>query len=277
MSSFSKDDIPQDWRKLLGDYFASPAWGNLEKNIQAVLDADFASVCPEPQNFFNALKLTPLNSVKVVIIGQDPYHSPGLAQGLAFSIPESIPTNSRAFPSSLRNISKALTLEGFGSLPNGDLHAWSKQGVLLLNTALSVKLGEAGSHTKLGWQDLIDRLISSLALKKPYLVWMLWGGHAQSKLPLIESRKDQLILQSSHPSGLGVYKTDKPFLDPGGAGSCNHFTKTNEWLLANKLAPIEWIHSSAKAPRKGGQVDLFSESGIDAPDGARCQDSRKPL
>ena len=260
MSSFSKDDIPQDWRALLGDYFDTPAWKNLEGNIQRVLDADFASVRPEPQNFFKALKLTPVDSVKVVIIGQDPYHSPGLAQGLAFSIPENIASTSREFPSSLRNISKALALEGFGSLANGDLHHWAEQGVLLLNTALSVKLGEAGSHTKLGWQYLIDRLISALAIKKS-LVWMLWGGHAQSKLPLIETgieaRKNPFILQSSHPSGLGVYKTDKPFLVPGGVASCNHFTKTNEWLIANHLNPIQWIGTSEKVPVNAGQIDLF--------------------
>jgi uracil-DNA glycosylase len=257
MPSFCKEDIPQDWRELLGDYFDTPAWKNLEGNIQAVLDADFASVCPHPQNFFKALKLTPVDSVKVVIIGQDPYHSPGLAQGLAFSIPKNISVTSREFPSSLRNISKALVLEGFGSLPNGDLHHWAEQGVLLLNTALSVKLGEAGSHTKLGWQHLIDRLITALATHKASLVWMLWGGHAQSKLPLIQIGKDPLILQSSHPSGLGVYKTDKPFLEPGDAASCNHFTKTNEWLIANHLTPIQWVGVSEKVPANAAQVDLF--------------------
>ena len=241
MPSFSKDDIPEDWRNLLGDYFDSSAWKQLENNIQAVLDTDFCSIRPEPQNFFKALALTPLDSVKVVIIGQDPYHSPGLAQGLAFSIPDNIPIHSREFPSSLRNISKALALEGFGTLPNGDLQDWAKQGVLLLNTALSVKLGEAGSHTKLGWQHLIDDLISALALKKSSLVWMLWGGHAQSKSALIEVGNNPLILQSSHPSGLGVYKTDRPFLEPGGLASCKHFTKTNEWLMEHLQKPIRWV------------------------------------
>ena len=257
MSSFSKDDIPEDWRNLLGCYFDSAEWMQLENNIQAVLNTDFFSVRPEPQNFFKALVLTPVDSVKVVIIGQDPYHSPALAQGLAFSIPANIPVKSREFPSSLRNISKALVLEGFGALPNGDLQDWAQQGVLLLNTALSVKLGEAGSHTKLGWQYLIDRLISALAMKKPSLIWMLWGGHAQSKLALIEAGNHPLILQSSHPSGLGVYKTDKPFLEPGGLTSCQHFTKTNEWLLRNSLDPIQWIVDN-KTPIGPSQDDLFS-------------------
>jgi uracil-DNA glycosylase len=241
MHSFSAADIPEDWRTLLGDYFDSPEWQVLQTNLRAELNKGADEIRPESQNFFKALALTPLAKVKVVVLGQDPYHSPGLAQGLAFSIPSDIPSNSREFPSSLRNISKALALEGFGTLPNGDLHAWAEQGVLLLNTALSVKLGEAASHANLGWKPLIDRLISALALQKPHLVWMLWGGHAQSKIPLIETAPNQLILQSSHPSGLGVYKTDRPFLQPGGKVSCGHFTKTNEWLRKFRLEPIVWV------------------------------------
>lgn len=247
---FSKDDIPSDWRALLGNYFESADWQSLENNLQTVLNSDPDAVRPEPQNFFKALELTPVDSVKVVILGQDPYHSPGLAQGLAFSIPTKIAINSREFPSSLRNISKALALEGFGPLPSGDLHGWAKQGVLLLNTALSVRLGEAGSHTNLGWKSLIDHLINALSKSKPHLVWMLWGGLAQSKLPLIEGGQEQLVLQSSHPSGLGVYKTDKPFLEPGAKASCNHFSKTNQWLIEHKSSPIRWVEVT--------QDDLFS-------------------
>jgi uracil-DNA glycosylase len=254
MHSFSVADIPEDWRDLLGDYCESPEWQALQTNLRTELNQMAGKVCPEPQNFFKALVLTPLAKVKVVILGQDPYHSPGLAQGLAFSIPGNIPTNSRAFPSSLRNISKALSLEGFGTLPNGDLHSWAEQGVLLLNTALSVKLGEAASHANLGWKSLVDRLINALAKQKPHLVWMLWGGHAQSKLSLIDSRADQLILQSSHPSGLGVYKTVRPFLEPGGKVSCGHFSKANQWLIAHQQPPIQWVDSHASPTDK----DLFS-------------------
>ena len=244
MQTFSEKDIPEDWRRLLGNYFETKDWADLQSNLQAQLSQNPECIRPEPQHFFKALSLTPLDQVKVVILGQDPYHSPGLAQGLAFSIPSHIPVNSREFPSSLRNISKALALEGFGALANGDLQDWAKQGVLLLNTALSVKLGEAGSHTNLGWKPLIDRLIGALANQKPDLVWMLWGGHAQSKLPLIQTGTDQLILQSSHPSGLGVYKTNQPFLQPGGKASCGHFTKTNEWLVAHQRNPIAWVNQS---------------------------------
>ncbi len=251
MPAFSKEDIPKDWRDLLGEYLESPAWQNLESRLQTALDTNSELIRPDPNHFFKALKLTPVQSVKVVILGQDPYHSPGLAQGLAFSIPKEIPTNSREFPSSLRNISKALALEGFGPLPNGDLHHWAEQGVLLLNTALSVRVGEAGSHANLGWKSLIDQLISTLAIQKPYLVWMLWGGHAQSKLPLIESGDKQFILQSSHPSGLGVYKTNKPFLEPGAKASCGHFTKANEWLKRQGNKEIIWVD-------RASQRNLFS-------------------
>lgn len=255
MHNFSKDDIPQAWRELLGDYFETTHWSQLQKNLQAELDLHAEHIRPEPEHFFKALQLTPLDSVRVVIIGQDPYHSPGLAQGLAFSIPADISKNSREFPSSLRNISKALALEGFGDLPNGDLRNWAKQGVLLLNTALSVRLGEAGSHTGLGWQFLIDRLIDALAQAEPNLVWLLWGGHAESKLPLIESGTNQLILQSSHPSGLGVYKTSRPFLQPGGVASCGHFTKTNEWLRQHSKAEIHWVNDSSTTDQ---QIGLFN-------------------
>ena len=254
MATFSEKDIPEDWRLLLGDYFQTEDWGNLQTNLQKEFALGANLVCPSPENFFKALKLTPLNRVRVVILGQDPYHSPGLAQGLAFSIPSHIPIHSRAFPSSLRNINKALSLEGFGTLANGDLHSWAKQGVLLLNTALSVRLREAASHSNIGWKALVDRLIASLAIQKPGLIWMLWGGHAQSKLPLIELGSDQLILQSSHPSGLGVYKTNQPFLHPSAAASCQHFTKANAWLLKHDLEPIRWV---ANAPPSVSQDNLF--------------------
>ena len=256
MTAFSKNDIPEDWRKLLGNYFDSDGWLRLEKNIQSTLDQDFASVRPEPQNFFKALQLTPVSSVKVVIIGQDPYHSPRLAQGLAFSIPADIPTNSREFPSSLRNISKALAIEGFGPLTNGDLHHWAEQGVLLLNTALSVKIGEAGSHTHLGWKSLVDQIIISLSKQKSGLTWMLWGGHAQSKFDLIANGEGQNILLSSHPSGLGVYKTDKPFLEKTG-GSCKHFLRANDWLIARGQKPIQWVQTPSKEGDIAKQADLF--------------------
>ena len=251
----SQEDIPKDWQLLLGDYFASSAWLDLQANLRSELQTHPELVRPEAKNFFNALRLTPVDQVKVIILGQDPYHSPGLAQGLAFSIPSNIPINSREFPSSLRNIRKALALENFGNLPHGDLHHWASQGVLLLNTALSCKLGEAGSHANIGWSSLVNQLISALTMQKPHLVWMLWGGHAQSKLSLIEQGQDQLILCSSHPSGLGVFKTDRPFLKPDGQESCGHFTKANQWLAEHHQSPITWVEPLS--PQEVLKTDLF--------------------
>jgi uracil-DNA glycosylase len=192
--------IPDDWKLLLGDYLASPDWQQLQTNLHKAIAGDANAICPPPSLFFRALTLTPVDAVSVVILGQDPYHSPGLAQGLAFSIPASIVPGSRAFPSSLRNISKALELEGFGSLLHGDLRDWAEQGVLLLNTALSVKQGEAGSHFHLGWQHCINALIRQLSIAKPNLVWLLWGAHAQSKIPLIEH--GELDSEESKPSDI---------------------------------------------------------------------------
>lgn len=260
--------IPEDWKQLLGNYLSSGDWQQLQTNLHRAIAADVNGICPPPPLFFQALALTPVDAVSVVILGQDPYHSPGLAQGLAFSIPASVVPGSRAFPSSLRNISKALELEEFGSLEGGDLSDWAKQGVLLLNTALSVKQGEAGSHFQMGWQHCVNALIAQLSITKPGLVWLLWGAHAQSKIPLIEhgmfasSASAHLILQASHPSGLGVYKTAQPFLMQERAGekptaSCGHFSKTNEWLIAHGKAPVRWTVRQ----RQREQNSLFTDQG----------------
>ncbi|NBO86530.1 MAG: uracil-DNA glycosylase, partial [Burkholderiaceae bacterium] len=162
-----------------------------------------------------------------------------LAQGLAFSVPKDIPLQSKQFPSSLRNINKALALEGFGFLKSGDLSHWAKQGVLLLNTALSVRLGEANSHAQLGWKSLVIEIIQKLS-QQPNLVWMLWGGHAQSMEEYIHNPNQHLILKSSHPSGLGVYKTQQPFIYPGDQKSCGHFTKANAYLTTQHKNTVIW-------------------------------------
>lgn len=254
--------IPSDWKLLLGDYLASLDWQRLQANLHKAIADDANAICPPPPLFFRALELTPVDAVSVVILGQDPYHSPGLAQGLAFSIPASIVPGSRSFPSSLRNISKALELEGFGPLAHGDLRDWAEQGVLLLNTALSVKEGDAGSHFHMGWQQCINALIRQLSITKPNLVWLLWGAHAQSKIPLIQhgglasDSLAHLLLQASHPSGLGVYKTPQPFLSQQRAGekpsaSCAHFTKTNAWLIAHGKDPIRWIGPAQQMRQSG--------------------------
>jgi uracil-DNA glycosylase len=234
-----KQFIPNDWQLLLDHYLASSDWQSLTNQFDEEYQRHGNRIRPDRELIFNALHLTPADSTKVVILGQDPYHSPGLAQGLAFSIPKTIAMHSREFPSSLRNINKALTLEGFGSLAHGDLSHWAKQGVLLLNTALSVRLGDANSHAQVGWKSFVVEIIQTLSLR-PHLVWLLWGGHAQSLEEYIQNPSQHLILKSSHPSGLGVYKTTNPFLYPGDQKSCGHFTKANEYLIIHNMKTILW-------------------------------------
>ncbi len=232
--------IPNDWQLLLHQYLQSSEWQSLTEKYNEEYRRYGDAIRPDQSLIFNALHLTPVDSVKVVILGQDPYHSPGLAQGLAFSVPKDIPLQSKQFPSSLRNINKALVLEGLGSLRSGDLTHWAKQGVLLLNTALSVRLGEANSHAQLGWKSLVIEIIQKLS-QQSNLVWMLWGGHAQSMGEYIHNSNQHLILKSSHPSGLGVYKTAQPFIHLGDQKSCGHFSKANAWLTIQEQTLIQWI------------------------------------
>ncbi len=234
-----KQRSPDDWQLLLNDYLQSNDWQSLSETFAKEYQQHGNVIRPDRERIFNALHLTPVNQVKVVILGQDPYHSPGLAQGLAFSVPKDIPLQSKQFPSSLRNINKALVLEGLGSLKSGDLTHWAKQGVLLLNTALSVRLSEANSHAQLGWKPFVIEIIQKLSLQ-PNRVWMLWGGHAQSMEEYIHNPNQHLILKSSHPSGLGVYKTEQPFIYPGDQKSCGHFTKANEYLAMHHKNTVIW-------------------------------------
>ena len=236
-----KQFIPDDWQSLLNNYLQSSDWHSLSEKFAIEYQQHGDAIRPDRERIFNALHLTPFNQVKVVILGQDPYHSPGLAQGLAFSVPKDIPLQSKQFPSSLRNINKALALEDLGSLRSGDLTHWAKQGVLLLNTALSVRLGEANSHAPLGWKSLVIEIIQKLS-QQPNLVWMLWGGHAQSMEEYIHNPNQHLILKSSHPSGLGVYKTQQPFIYPSDQKSCRHFVKANEYLKKFSNMSIMWVN-----------------------------------
>jgi uracil-DNA glycosylase len=235
-----KQFIPNDWQSLLNNYLQSNDWQSLSEKFAIEYQHYSDAIRPDRERIFNALHLTPVNQVKIVILGQDPYHSPGLAQGLAFSIPKDISLQSKQFPSSLRNINKALVLEGLGSLRSGDLTHWAKQGVLLLNSALSVRLGEANSHAPLGWKSLVIEIIQKLS-QQPNLVWMLWGGHAQSMEKYIHNPNQHLILKSSHPSGLGVYKTQQPFIFPGDQKSSEHFTKANTFLTSINMETIDWV------------------------------------
>ncbi len=236
--------LPSDWGKLISEDLASHRFDELEKKVNQAYKDLGQQIAPAPENIFRALKEIPINQVRVVILGQDPYQTPGLAQGLAFSIPKEIKPGWRAFPSSLRNISKALALDGYKPLLHGDLSGWAKQGVLLLNATLTVQLDLAASHAQFGWQDLTDALLYRLAQKQS-VIWLLWGAHAQKKKALIELAEQesglrQTILTASHPSGLSVYKTSEPFIYPGDQQSCGHFKKVNDHLVNQGLSPIEW-------------------------------------
>jgi len=236
--------LPKDWQDLIAPLQADETWLRLIEGIQARENEARLrlgeQIAPAADRVFRALEKTPVKNVKVVILGQDPYHSPGLAQGLAFSIPESIRLGSRWFPSSLRNISKALVLDGYKGLFHGNLERWAEQGVLLLNATLTVQLGHANAHANWGWQEFTDRLIALLASQNEPIAWFLWGSHAQKKSDLINKHAKHLILTASHPSGLSVYKTSNPFIYPGDTQSCGHFRTANNWLIEQEKSPIAW-------------------------------------
>ncbi len=183
-----------------------------------------------PAEPLRALSLTPLDAVRVVILGQDPYHGAGQAEGLAFSVPAG-----QKLPPSLRNIDKELQRD-LGQPParSGHLIAWTRQGVLLLNTSLTVEEGAAGSHAKKGWEALTDGLIAATAAHAAPQVYLLWGAHAQAKAPLIEAAGPQhLVLQANHPSPLSATRPPQPFI------GCGHFSAAQAWLAARGQA-LDW-------------------------------------
>lgn len=189
---------------------------------------DGKTIYPPPEQVLYALEVTPFDAVKVVIVGQDPYHGAGQAHGLAFSVPEEVKA-----PPSLRNIFKEIAQDVYdGTLPtdNTDLSRWAEQGVLLLNASLTVEAGNAGSHSKLGWMALTDGIIANLSNRREHLVFMLWGRFAQSKAELIDGDR-HLILEAAHPS---------PFSAHRGFFGCAHFSKANAYLRAHGEAPIVW-------------------------------------
>lgn len=185
------------------------------------------NVFPEKKNIFNALKLTDFKNCKVIILGQDPYHTKGLADGLCFSVPE----NSK-IPPSLVNILKETERDLKIKQPKnfGCLKEWAKKGVLLLNCSLTVVESKPNSHSKIGWQHLTDKIISILNNKKTPIVFLLWGNFAISKQKLINN-KIHLVLKSSHPSPLSAFR---------GFLGCGHFSKTNNFLIKTKQEPINW-------------------------------------
>ncbi len=216
--------IEESWKRVLIDEFNKPYFYALKEFL--VEEKKHYVVYPEGKNIFNAFACTPFDKVKVVIIGQDPYHGPGQAHGLSFSVQDGIQK-----PPSLQNIFKELHDDIGKPIPvSGNLESWAKQGVLLLNATLTVRANQAGSHQKHGWEQFTDTVIQTLSEQKTGIVFLLWGSFAQAKSMLIDTSK-HYILKAAHPSPLSSYK---------GFFGCRHFSKTNEILQSIGKTPIEW-------------------------------------
>lgn len=218
--------LEPQWLSVLQDEFEKPYMKALKSFLLDEKQKGF-TVYPKNTDIFNAFNHTPLNKVKVVILGQDPYHGVGQAHGLSFSVQKGI-----AVPPSLKNIYKELTAEfpDFKTPTHGNLTAWADQGVLLLNATLTVRAHEAGSHQNKGWEIFTDQVISTLSAKKEGLVFLLWGKYAQQKQNLIDVNK-HYILTAAHPSPFSAYN---------GFFGCNHFIETNKLLTKEGLTPIDW-------------------------------------
>lgn len=216
--------IGNDWDGILADLFESENY----KKIREFLKKEYAqyTVYPSMYDIFNAFKLTPYEKVKAVLLGQDPYHEPGQAQGLCFSVKEGVPK-----PPSLVNIFKEMKSDlGYDPPESGDLTKWAKEGVLLLNTTLTVRRAQANSHKNCGWTEFTDEVIRRLSARETPMAFILWGGNARAKKPLIDGDK-HLILECAHPSPLSCYN---------GFFGCRHFSKTNAFLQAKGLGEIDW-------------------------------------
>ena len=217
-------NIGNDWDALLADEFKKEYYLKLREFLKAEYFSK--TVYPPMHDIFNALKYTSFEQTKVVILGQDPYHGPGQAHGLCFSVKAGV-----KFPPSLQNIWKELHDEyGYDAPPSGELTEWAKRGVLLLNTTLTVRQGMPQSHKGQGWEILTDAIISLLNQKETPVVYLLWGANAWAKKALIKNPR-HLVLECAHPSPLSAYR---------GFFGCNHFKRANEYLEKNGLAPIEW-------------------------------------
>lgn len=224
MTFVRKPDIEEQWYESLKNEFYSPYFAEIKSFL--IEEKKHHVVFPPSPLIFNAFNLTPFDDVKVVILGQDPYHNVGQAHGLAFSVPDGIQK-----PPSLQNIFKELYQDLNIPIPmNGNLEKWAKEGVLLLNASLTVRAHEAASHAKIGWQRFTDAAIKALSDKKQNLVFILWGNYAIAKENLIDHNK-HLILKTVHPSPLSASR---------GFFGCHHFSKTNEYLINHNIKPIDW-------------------------------------
>ncbi len=218
--------IAEDWKEVLKDEFDAPYFNNLVAFLKQEKQSGKIIYPPGPQ-IFSAFELTAFKDVRVVIIGQDPYHGAGQAHGLCFSVNKGVP-----MPPSLQNIFKELQADipEFTVPEHGNLSEWAKQGVLLLNATLTVEKDKAGSHQGKGWEQFTDKVIKCISEEKKHVVFILWGKFAQSKAALIDETK-HLVLKAAHPSPFSAYN---------GFFGCRHFSKTNDYLIQQHLKLIVW-------------------------------------
>lgn len=222
-------DLAPGWQSVVDAFLMTPAGRSLIARLQKRL---VQGACIYPPSPWRALALTPLDEVRVVILGQDPYHGPGQAEGLAFSVPHGV-----RVPPSLRNIHKELVRDLGGGMPaHGSLMGWVHRGVLLLNTALTVEDGLPASHAGWGWEGLTDAVLQAVAGRGQPCVYLLWGAHAQAKRAWIEAhtRGPCLILTANHPSPLSALRSPQPFI------GCGHFSLARQWLAEHRLE-CEWL------------------------------------
>ena len=216
--------ITNEWDELLKEEFASNEYFNLREFLKKEYSTQ--TIYPSMYDIFNSMKITSFENLKVVLLGQDPYHNEGQAMGLSFSVPDGID-----IPPSLMNIYKEIYNElGIKPKNTGDLTGWARQGVLLLNAVLTVRAHSANSHKGKGWEFFTDSIIKKISDKKERVVFLLWGANARSKKPLIDGN-NHLVLECAHPSPLSAYN---------GFFGCGHFIKTNEYLKQWGKQPIDW-------------------------------------
>jgi uracil-DNA glycosylase len=219
-----KCTLPISWQKHLPGELEKPYFTDLQRAL--TLSYKNRTVYPSEENIFNAFKLTPLENIKVVILGQDPYHGEGQAHGLSFSVPDGV-----KIPPSLRNIYKELSTDVGKAVPtSGNLEDWATQGVFLLNSTLTVEAGQVGFHQGWGWETFTDEVIRVISQEQPQVVFLLWGKFAQDKASLIDSTK-HLLLKAPHPSPLSAHR---------GFFGCKHFSQANEYLSQKHIEPILW-------------------------------------
>lgn len=227
--------LEKNWRDIISGEFETGVefeqhMAKLEQFLQREKDLG-CDIYPKDEEIFNALNSTAFKNIKVVILGQDPYHKKGQAHGLCFSVPKDI----KKIPPSLRNIYKEIQKEddSIQMPPHGNLTGWAKQGVLLLNATLTVRKAKAGSHQDKGWEKFTDAVIRALNEKRAPVVFLLWGLRAQEKKVLIKCPK-LLVLEASHPSPLSAYRCRRPFI------GCGHFKEANAYLIKHGLKPVVW-------------------------------------